>query len=76
MVSLLAWLRTQVGEGRAGRDLQSAVFTGTERIVAITASADTHSLMPSRSTTWVAAGAGVRPSCSATDCSTDGSMFE
>ena len=43
--------------------------------VAMTASALTHSLMPSRMTTCVAAGAGVSPSRSATRCSTAGSML-
>ena len=39
------------------------------------ASAETHSLMPSRITTWVAASAAVSPSASATRRSTEGSML-
>ena len=43
--------------------------------VAMIASADTHSLMPSRMTTWVAAGAEVSPSRVATAASTSGEML-
>ena len=44
--------------------------------VAMIASADTHSLIESRSTTWVEASAGRRSSASATKTSTDGSISE
>ena len=44
--------------------------------MAITARAETHSLMESRSTTCVEASAGRRPSASATATSTDGSISE
>jgi hypothetical protein len=44
--------------------------------VAMMARAPTHSLIPSRITTWVAGGAAVRPSRSASTCSTCGSMLE
>jgi hypothetical protein len=40
------------------------------------ASALTHSLMPSRMTTWVAASAGFRPSLAATAFSTSPEMLE
>jgi hypothetical protein len=44
--------------------------------VATIASAATHSLIESRSTTWVEASAGRRSSASATATSTDGSISE
>ena len=44
--------------------------------VAMIASADTHSLIESRSTTWVEASAARSPSASATCTSTDGSISE
>jgi hypothetical protein len=44
--------------------------------VAMIASAETHSLIPSRSTTWVEASAARSCSASATVTSTEGSMSE
>ena len=63
----------------APKPMASMVMGGTgpnaSQTVAMTANALTHSLMPSRMTTCVAAGAGVSPSRSATADSTSGEML-